>query len=33
MLNAKCYEEGLTDRIEIAIEETAAYYDMLDQMK
>lgn len=27
------YEEGLTDRIEIAIEETAAYYAMLDQMK
>ena len=26
------YEEGLTDRIEIAIEETAAYYAMLDQM-
>ena len=27
------YEEGLTDRIEIAIDETAAYYAMLDQMK
>lgn len=27
------YEEGLTDRIETAIEETAAYYAMLDQMK
>lgn len=27
------YEEGLTERIEIAIEETAAYYAMLDQMK
>lgn len=27
------YEEGLTDRIEIAIEETAAYYAMLAQMK
>ena len=27
------YEDGLTDRIEIAIEETAAYYAMLDQMK
>lgn len=27
------YGEGLTDRIEIAIEETAAYYAMLDQMK
>lgn len=27
------YEEGLTDRIEIAIEDTAAYYAMLDQMK
>lgn len=27
------YKEGLTDRIEIAIEETAAYYAMLDQMK
>ena len=24
------YEEGLTDRIETAIEETAAYYAMLD---
>ena len=27
------YEEGLTERIEIAIEETAAYYAILDQMK
>lgn len=27
------YEEGLTDRIETAIEETAAHYAMLDQMK
>lgn len=27
------YEEDLTDRIETAIEETAAYYAMLDQMK
>ena len=27
------YEDGLTDRIEIAIEETAAYYAMLDHMK
>ena len=27
------YEEGLTDRIEIGIKETAAYYAMLDQMK
>lgn len=27
------YEEGLTDRIETAIEETAAFYAMLDQMK
>ena len=27
------YEEGLTDRIEIAMEETAAYYAMLDQWK
>ena len=27
------YEEGLADRIEIAIEQTAAYYAMLDQMK
>ena len=27
------YEEGLTERIEIAIEETTAYYAMLDQMK
>ena len=27
------YEEGLTDRIETAIEETAAYYAMFDQMK
>ena len=27
------YEEGLKERIEIAIEETAAYYAMLDQMK
>ncbi len=27
------YEEGITDRIETAIEETAAYYAMLDQMK
>ena len=27
------YEEGLTNRIKIAIAETAAYYDMLDQMK
>ena len=27
------YEEGLADRIEIAIEQTAAYYAMLDQIK
>ena len=27
------YEEGLTDRIEIAMEQSAAYYAMLDQMK
>lgn len=27
------YEEGFTERIEIAIEQTAAYYAMLDQMK
>ena len=27
------YEEGLTGRIEVAIEETAAYYAMMDQMK
>ena len=27
------YEEGLADRIEIAIEQTAAYYGLLDQMK
>ena len=27
------YEEGLADRIEIAIEQTAAYYAMLDQTK
>ena len=27
------YEEGLTERIKIAIEQTAAYYAMLDQMK
>ena len=27
------YEEGLAYRIEIAIEQTAAYYAMLDQMK
>ena len=27
------YKDGLTDRIEIAIEETAAYYAMLDHMK
>ena len=27
------YEEGLAERIEIAIDETAAYYAMLDQMK
>lgn len=27
------YEESLTDRIEIAIQDTAAYYAMLDQMK
>lgn len=27
------YEEGLTERIEIAIQDTAAYYAMLDQMK
>ena len=27
------YEEGLIERIEIAIEETADYYAMLDQMK
>lgn len=27
------HEEGLTDRIEIAMEETAAYYAMLDQWK
>ena len=27
------YEDGLTQRIEIGIEETAAYYAMMDQMK
>ena len=27
------YEDGLTDRIEIAIDETAAYYAMLDKIK
>ena len=27
------YEEGLTERIEIAIKETASYYAMLDQQK
>ena len=27
------HEEGLTERIEIAIEQTVAYYAMLDQMK
>ena len=32
-LDQNIYEEGLTDRIETAIEETAAHYAMLDQMK